>query len=207
MIRINLLPFRAARKRENIRMQISVYFLSVILLIVVVGLFSLNLYGEIKDLRNKEEKLKKELASYSEMLKRMDALQKKRNDLKNKIDVIQSLEAKKAGPVQLFDEIAMAVPKNKLFLKSIKESKGQVNMTGVAVDNDTVAQFMTNLEKTNTIDAVTLGSTKRTIIEEQEVSNFVLSCVVHKEKEQEKGTRTGKGESGSTKKAHGKKRR
>jgi type IV pilus assembly protein PilN len=36
MIRINLLPFRAARKRENIRRQISVYIGIVILTLAVI---------------------------------------------------------------------------------------------------------------------------------------------------------------------------
>ena len=37
MIKINLLPFRAAKKLENIRMQISVYMLTVVLVLLVHG--------------------------------------------------------------------------------------------------------------------------------------------------------------------------
>jgi type IV pilus assembly protein PilN len=40
MIRINLLPFRAARKKENIRRQLSIYVLSVVCLLLLMGLFS-----------------------------------------------------------------------------------------------------------------------------------------------------------------------
>ena len=35
MIRINLLPFRAARRRENVRRQTSIFFLSVVLVTIV----------------------------------------------------------------------------------------------------------------------------------------------------------------------------
>ncbi|HAR33905.1 MAG TPA: pilus assembly protein PilN, partial [Desulfobacter sp.] len=37
MIRINLLPFRLARKKENIRRQVSVFFLSLIFIFLALG--------------------------------------------------------------------------------------------------------------------------------------------------------------------------
>lgn len=185
MIKINLLPFRAAKKLENIRMQISVYILSVILVSVVLGFYFINLNMALGALGKKNTELNKELASYSEMLKRIDELTTKRKDLQGKLDVIRGLEAQKAGPVQLFDEISMAVPKGKLFLKSLSESKGEVRMSGAAKDYDTVALFMTNLEKTRTINTVTLKSTKKTEEEEQSISTFDLSCTKATDKESE----------------------
>jgi type IV pilus assembly protein PilN len=176
MIKINLLPFRAAKKLENIRMQISVYILSVILVCAVLGFYFMNLNKELGDLRTKNTELNKELASYSEMLKRIDALTKRRKEVQGKLDVIRGLEAQKAGPVQLFDEISIAVPKGKLFLKALGESGDRVTMSGVAKDYDTVALFMTNLENTHTIDKVTLGSTIKGELEEQTISTFSLTC-------------------------------
>jgi type IV pilus assembly protein PilN len=176
MIKINLLPFRAARTRENVRIQISVYVLSVVLLVLCLGVSFISLNSKLSDIKNKNAQLQKELASYSDMLKKMDELKKKRDDLKGKLDVIQGLEAKRSGPVQLFDEIAMAVPKGKLFLKSLGETGSKVTMAGVAKDYDTVALFMTNLENTKTIETVSLGSTSKSELEEQEISNFNLTC-------------------------------
>ncbi|SPD74061.1 Fimbrial assembly protein [uncultured Desulfobacterium sp.] len=177
MIRINLLPFRAARKRENVRIQISVYVLSVVLLILCLGASFISLNSKLSEVKNKNAELQKELASYSDMLKQMDELKKKRDDLKSKLDVIQGLEAKRSGPVQLFDEIAMAVPKGKLSLKSLGETGDKVTMAGIAKDYDTVALFMTNLENTNTIGTVTLGATNITEVEAQKISNFNLTCL------------------------------
>ena len=42
MIRINLLPFRSARKKENIRRQLSIFLLSLIL--AVVAIFGVNFF-------------------------------------------------------------------------------------------------------------------------------------------------------------------
>ena len=50
MIRINLLPFRAARKKENIRRQVSVFLLSLVLVVIVAAWFNYLLSGKITTL-------------------------------------------------------------------------------------------------------------------------------------------------------------
>ena len=188
MIRINLLPFRKAKRRENLRMQISVFILSVVLVVIVLSFLGLIKSGQLKDVKAKNASLNKELKSYAEILKKIDELKRNRKDLQGKLDVIRGLEAQKAGPVQLFDEICMAVPVGRLFLKTLSEKEsGMVSMAGVAIDYDTVAQFMTNLENTKTIDTVTLKATSQTEVEEQKVCTFTLTCTKYvDEKSQEK---------------------
>jgi type IV pilus assembly protein PilN len=180
MIRINLLPFRKAKRREDLRMQISVYVLSVILVVIILTFLGIIKSGQLNDVKAENAKLNKELKSYAEILKKIDELKKSRKDLQDKLDVIRGLEAQKAGPVQLFDEICMAVPDGSLFLRTLGETEaGKVTMSGVAIDYDTVAQFMTNLENTKTIDAVTLGATSQTVMEQQKVCTFNLICMKH----------------------------
>ena len=179
MIRINLLPFRKAQRLENLRMQISVFVLSVVLVSVVIGFSWAKINGELGDIKDKHSSLNKELKSFDEILKKIDKLKRDRKDLQAKLDVIRGLEAQKAGPVQLFDEICMAIPEGRLFLKSLGEAANKVNMTGVAIDYDTVAIFMTNLEKTKTIDSVRLGSTSQSEQDGRSICSFNLSCTKH----------------------------
>ncbi len=63
MIRINLLPFRAARKRENIRQQISVYIGIVVLTLLVIGFLSIQKISQASDKKAEEESLKSEIVS------------------------------------------------------------------------------------------------------------------------------------------------
>jgi type IV pilus assembly protein PilN len=69
MIRINLLPFRAARKKENIRRQVSIFILSLIL--VLLGLFGFNHYlgSQIDDLNDEIKIANTELNKYNEINK------------------------------------------------------------------------------------------------------------------------------------------
>jgi len=178
MIRINLLPFRAARKKENIRRQLMIYGLSVVLLFCIMGYVSFHLTSTLSSLKEEEKRIQDELKSHDKTIKRIAELEKKIKEIRTKLEVIRKLEIGKTGPVHLLDEIAMAVPKEKLWLTSMKETKGTLVLTGTAMDNETVALFMTNLEKSDYISGVDLQSAKLRTIPEYKlnVADFVLEC-------------------------------
>jgi len=176
MIRINLLPFRAARKRENIKRQISVYVLCVILLLVGMLYTFLQLNGKLNDARDTQASLKKELGNYEKTIQRIDELDQRIQLIEKKLDVIKKLEEGKAGPVRLLDELAQAVPKNRLWLEALAESGGSLTLRGAAKDNETVADFMVNLEKAEHIRSVDLQSIQATEVEGVMLAKFTLNC-------------------------------
>jgi type IV pilus assembly protein PilN len=185
MIRINLLPFRAARKKENIRRQLMVYGLSVVLLFCIMGYTFFYLSSTLSGLKEDEKRIQDELRSYEQTIKRIAELEKKIKEIRAKLAVIRELEKNKTGPVHLLDEIAMAVPREKLWLSSMKESKGSMTLTGTAMDNETIALFMTNLEKSDYISGVDLQSAKLRNIPEYKlnVADFVLEAKTYAFKE------------------------
>jgi type IV pilus assembly protein PilN len=178
MIKINLLPFRAARKRENIKRQMSIYALSVILTLLILGYLSIQKISEASNLKDEENRIGTELASYQKELDEIAELERMIQEIKIKLDVIKRLEKGKTGPVLLLADIADAVPAEKLWLTSFTESRGTLTLTGTAMDNETVALFMNNLEQTESIISVDLqGATLRDLRQYGlKVSDFVLEC-------------------------------
>ncbi len=178
MIKINLLPFRAARRKENIRRQISIFMLSVILLLLVIGYLWWNNRSALSALKNEHIIKTAEFKVYEKTIKQIDRLKKKRKVIKNKLDIIKRLEKNKTGPVLLLEELSMAVPVNRLWLNSLSEKNGILTLNGTAMDNDTVALFMTNLENSEHIRSVDLKSAKLQFIKKQKLrgSQFILTC-------------------------------
>jgi len=178
MIRINLLPFRAAKKRENIKRQISIYVLTVVLVFGAMAYVFIDMNAELASAKDQEQRLKQELAAFEITLKKIGELEKKIKEVKKKLAVIKDLENKKTGPVHLLDEIALAVPKEKLWLTNLSESAGVLKLTGTAMDNETVALFMTNLERSEYIHSVELVSAKLQHLAQQRlnVADFTLEC-------------------------------
>ncbi len=187
MIRINLLPFRAARKKENVKRQISIFALTIILAVLGMVYVTMQLNSELAGLKEEEKKVQAEMAALQKIINEISRLEKEIKEIRTKLGVIKELEKNKTGPVHLLDEISKAVPKEKLWLRSMSESKGSLSLQGTAMDNGTVALFMTNLERSDFIHTVELQSTVMRNIPEYKlrVSDFVLDAKTYAAKKEE----------------------
>ncbi len=187
MIRINLLPFRAARKKENIRRQVSYYVGGVVLVVVIMLYVFIHISGELRSLKEEKQGIEAELATLADTIKRIDELEKKIAEIRKKLDVIQDLEKKKTGPVHLLDQVAEAVPKDKLWLSSFVEKDGKLTLAGTAMDNETFSVFMTRLAAADLITSVDMKETKARSIPEYKLNvfDFSLECITYAHKEPE----------------------
>ena len=178
MIKINLLPFRGARRRENVRRQVNVFFLCMLFLFSLMFYFHIDSNIQLEELKTREKGLQKELKTYEHITKEIAQLKNETQTLKTKLEVIRNLEKQRVGPVQLLAQIAYAAPLDRLWLESLTESQGVVTLQGTAMDNDTVALFMTELEKAPQIRSVDLDKTTLKFFPEQKLraAGFVLTC-------------------------------
>jgi len=161
MIKVNLFPFRAARIKENIRRQVTIYILSVIFLLLASSYFYLDLNNKVKTLREEQDVKQKELDSFKDTNTRIAALKKTIAEVEIKLKTIERLEKGKTGPVELLDDISTSVPEDKLWLTTLKEQKGTLILNGAAMDNETVADFMDRLKNTKSINSVQLVRTRQ----------------------------------------------
>jgi type IV pilus assembly protein PilN len=184
MIRVNLFPFRAARIKENIRRQVSYYFGSVIVILLAMTWFYIGFAREINSLTKDRERIKRELATYKDTNAKIKSLKETIADIEAKLKTIKELEKVKTGPVKLLDHIATSVPKDKLWLASLRESKGTLMLEGTAMDNETVADFMDKLQSTESINSVELVRTRQRKVPGVDLSlkDFALRCMTYAHK-------------------------
>ena len=161
MIKINLLPVRAAKKKETLRQQISVAVMSLVLVLIVIGYFHFrivkNIAGVTAQIASTEGELQKTKAQIGEVSKFKEA----KKVLEAKLGVIESLKKGKAGPVKMLDELSRVTPE-KLVLVSFKEHGGGINIDGMAISEELIAQFMTELEKSSNFKDIELVMTEQT---------------------------------------------
>jgi len=160
MIRINLLPFRAARKQENVRRQVSIYFLSVLFLLTLMTYFHFSLNNKLATLKSEENQLREEMKPYRELNQIIARMNKWKKETQDRLKLIEALETNRMASLRLLVDVATSVPGHKLWLTSLSEKGGVLSLQGNAMDNDTVALFMTNLEKMDHITSVDLKETK-----------------------------------------------
>jgi type IV pilus assembly protein PilN len=189
MIRINLLPFRAARKRENIRRQVSIYGLIILLAVLMIGYRFITLSAEVSGLKTQETGKRTELDGFKPELEELKKAEAMAKEIKVKLDVITELEKAKTGPVLLLSAIADAVPRDKLWLTSMTDTDGKLALTGIAMDNETVALFMDNLKAAK--DMITFVELVGVNLKEYpqyglKTSEFTLDCTTSAFKETKK---------------------
>ena len=158
MIRINLLPFRAARKKEDIRRQVSVFLLSLVLVLIVAGYISYYLSGKVKSLNKKIQSTQAQVDKYNKINKEIDDIKKKLALLNKKISVIQTLDLTRKDPVKLLDDMSRFCLEKRMWYTKLTEKAGTIRVVGVAMDNPTIAEFMTRLENSKQYQNVKLLS-------------------------------------------------
>jgi type IV pilus assembly protein PilN len=161
MIRINLLPYRAARKKENIRIQVNVFLGSVFIVILLVVWFNAILGGRINDLNAEIVSTQEQVAKYQKINAEIDDIKKKLAVLDRKIKVIESLEADRKAPVQNLDSLYQLLVEKRMWYNHIEEKGNRFSLTGIALDNHTVADFMTRIEKSDRFQDVRLSAIRQ----------------------------------------------
>ena len=178
MIRINLLPFRAARKKENIRRQVSVFLLSLVLVLIVLGWIHFYLQSKQKQMTTNVAEVKKELELYKKKDREIKALRKKLKTLEQRQGVIEGLEAKRFKPVHVLDNLTQKIVPGRMWLTKLLLRGDRMELAGIAVDNNTVANFMDNLEtipkmqKANEPAAPLYQRVRLTSVQQQKVRNI-----------------------------------
>jgi type IV pilus assembly protein PilN len=185
MIKINLLPFRATRIKEKIKLHVFIYIGFSSILILAMTWFYIDYTTKLKDLRKRQDKLDGELASYKATTAKIRVLEQTKKEVDGKLKKIKELEKVKSGPVKLLDDIAVSVPKDRLWLTALKENKGTLVLEGTAMDNETVADFMNRLNGTESVKSVRLVRTKQKKITDLNLNlkDFALKCKTYAYKE------------------------
>jgi type IV pilus assembly protein PilN len=176
MIRINLLPFRAARKKENIRRQVSIFVLSLIL--VLLGLFGFNHYlgSQIDELNEDIKRTNADLNKYNEINKEIAKIKKTLENLKKKMDVINTLELSRHAPVRLMETLTKTVIAKRMWFTRLEDLEKTVKIDGVALDNKTVADFMVRLQGCGLFNDVNLVTLKHKEFEGNNLKEFKVTC-------------------------------
>jgi type IV pilus assembly protein PilN len=178
MIRINLLPFRADRKKENIRRQVSIFLLSLAFMLIVLFYFNFSLSSKIGNLNTKIKDTQSELDKYEKINKEIAEIKKKLANLKKKMAVMDTLEANRFAPIRLMDTMTQVIVSKRMWFTSLESKDANVNITGIALDNTTVADFMVRLENSGLFKEVDLKTIKRAKSQKGATSQFITFSVV-----------------------------
>lgn len=178
MIRINLLPFRLARKRENIRRQVSIFFLTILLLLVGLTWYTLGIKKTIDEKQLETDRINTQIAIYKEKADKVTEIQKRLKILEDKLKIVSSLKLKRDAQLMLLEDLQVRLVPEQMWIESLDADETTVTLTGIAFDNPTIANFMKRLETSPLYQEIDLKQTRiKKFDEGTSLKAFELKCL------------------------------
>jgi type IV pilus assembly protein PilN len=144
MIRINLLPVRAVKKREVGRQLLVLGAGALLITLVLNGVWYESRAAEER--RNAEaiSRTRQAIADLEKVIGEVNNINKRKKEVEDKLKILNDLRKSRSGPVRLLDALSQATPK-KVWIKEFDEKANTVKLTGTAISHDDVAEFMRSL--------------------------------------------------------------
>lgn len=175
MIRINLLPIRQLKKRQRLKNELIGFSAIFALVLLVIAVGWITMAGKITSLQETIVALEQKKQSYQPILKQIDTLKKEKQIVEQKLDSIKKLQAGARVTVRVLDEVASRTPTTRMWLNSLQHAGGRLQLQGVALDNETIAQYMQQLEASEYFAQTELTSSAQTEVAKQKLKSFALT--------------------------------
>jgi type IV pilus assembly protein PilN len=120
---------------------------------------------------------KKEIAYYKSLTTEVTKAKEAQKTLQEKLNIINTLRKEKAGPAKVLDELSIDKPE-KIHLESVKKEGSRLGIEGIALDDETIANFMTNLRKSKLFKNVDLIVSEQVEQSKLKLKKFILSCEI-----------------------------
>lgn len=145
MAHINLLPWRAERRKQREReffMQLGAAAVAALLCLFVWGWW---MGMRIDNQNERNGYLTTEIKQLDEKIAKIKDLENVRERLLARKQIIEQLQANRSQMVHLFDELVKTIPSSSR-LTGLKQSGDSMSLDGVAQSNASVAEYMRNIE-------------------------------------------------------------
>jgi Tfp pilus assembly protein PilN len=114
----------------------------------------------------------------SEVKARYLERQREADNYKRRVDVIDQLRSSQNGPVNLLSMIGDTINKTEaVWLNTMKDQGGSIDIDGVALSHEAVANLIANLQKSGYFRTVEMKETfQDEQVKEMQAFNFTITC-------------------------------
>ncbi|MBI1988687.1 MAG: PilN domain-containing protein [Betaproteobacteria bacterium] len=194
MIRINLLPHRELKRKQQ-QQQFLVMLALVVALSTAIWMGGhYYLSDQLEQQNGRNAYLESEVATLDKQIAEIKKLKELTVALLQRKKVVESLQANRAETVYLLDQLVRQLPDG-VYLKAIQQKDRQVNITGYAQSNARsnarVSTFMRNLEASPYLEKPSLIEIKAVTERNTRLSEFSLAVLLARTKDEAAGSKPG----------------
>lgn len=183
MIRINLLgQARPKAARSSVPLeatfQIGMFILALAVAVGALGLDWWQTNSKIQDVQKHINSLKQQKAELDAIKQQVDAFEKQKALLQQRIDVIEQLQRNRNGGQELLEAVANTVVRTEtLWLTSFGRKGDAITLNGTAGSINAVAEFITQLRRSGYFQQVDIKDTHQDDNQNVQLYDFQISVV------------------------------
>jgi type IV pilus assembly protein PilN len=189
MIKINLLPVRAAKKKETAVQQIAIFCIGLFLVLAVVMTMYFVKRLQISDTKNDITTANNKINDLKSKIGRLEELKTLKEQVKKKLDVLNQLRKNKTGPAQRLATLSDSAP-DQLWLTSYSELNTDIKLSGIAFNEELIANFMRTLEASTDYIGVELLVSEQKETDGVKYKRFDITCKLRSSVESVKSQQT-----------------
>jgi type IV pilus assembly protein PilN len=145
MPRINLLPWREAERKKRQRDFMVAMAGSFVAAIGVLGLTMFAYSQMIDNQMSRNTRLEAEIVELERSITEIDGLERQKERLLARMEIIEQLQRSRPEIVHLFDEITRQLPEG-VYLTGMKQTGSRVEIRGVAQSSTRVSALMRQID-------------------------------------------------------------
>ena len=155
MIRVNLLPHRAEKRRARQIQFMVLSAISLVLGMLIVGFVHVAISTQISYQERRNNYLKQQVAVLDKQIEEIKKLREQTQSLLARKTVVENLQSTRSDVVHLIDQMLRILPDG-VYLKSLKHSGYKINVVGYAQSNARVSTLMRSIEDSPWLESPTL---------------------------------------------------
>lgn len=152
MIRINLLPHRAEKRKTRKIQFIALSVIALVLGALVVGFVHVTINAQIAHQERRNEYLKQEIVLLDKQIAEIRKLREQTEALLARKTIVENLQSTRSDVVHLLDQMLRILPDG-VYLKTIKQGGNKINLGGYAQSNARVSTLMRAIEDSPWLDS------------------------------------------------------
>lgn len=174
MIRINLLPHRAEKRRARQIQFAALSIISVFSGVLLVGFVHVAIGTQISYQERRNEYLKQETAILDKQIAEIKKLREQTQSLLARKNVVESLQGTRSDVVHLLDQMLRILPDG-VYLKTLKQTGEKINLVGYAQSNARISTLMRAIEDSPWLESPSLVEIHATSAKGTRLSEFTLT--------------------------------
>ena len=170
MARINLLPWREERREERRKRFLLTLIGVVVGSVGAVLIADQIISAAIERQMARNDYISKQIAVVDERIKQISELKARRQQLVERMRIIQDLQGNRQISGRIFDQLARTLPDG-VYFTDVKMAGKTLSISGAAESNNRVSELMRNLDASDWFDAPSLNEVKATLADQVEQAN------------------------------------